>query len=261
MQFSEEQIKQLYEGYDKAHFAYLDRINKYPKIDCNDEAKEYLLHGYFRRLITLKKCIKNIYEIYPPARKELLTEDERDNIIINLQAFLINLYGCIDNLCWVLVKEKNIEISPARVNFYDKKIQKILSDDFKNYLKDEKFKNWYDYYCKEFRHSLAHRIPLHVPEAVNQLKQERYNEIPNEKLKAIIDRDYEKAEELEQEQKSLMLNYPMFVHSLSEGSEHVIFHSQIIADFNTIIELADNFFEYFQAMDKDTGVVKTQADI
>jgi hypothetical protein len=63
-----------------------------------ERAQEYVGHGVCRRLKTIRRCIENIFEIFPIARKELLSEEERSDLVINLQAFIINIYGLQDNL-------------------------------------------------------------------------------------------------------------------------------------------------------------------
>lgn len=181
MKYSMEDIIKLEDGYQKVHFSYVEKLPKYSQISCNAAAKEFLQHGFCRRLKSLKICIDNIYDIHPPERLELLEDEEIEKITINIQAFIFNLYGCIDNLCWVLLKEKQIEHSLSDVNFYKEKVWRILPNNFKNYL-NANFKDWYNQYCKNFRHSLAHRIPLYVPEGVRSESSERYKEIPIERM-------------------------------------------------------------------------------
>src|SRR3569832_2387200 len=61
-------------------------------------AKEYLEHGVCRWFSVLERSIERIYEIFPPDRKEKLTRDELSDVQIYLHAFVINLFGILDNL-------------------------------------------------------------------------------------------------------------------------------------------------------------------
>lgn len=217
MQYTEDQIEQLENAYQKAIWSYNDKILKYPYIPWNDKAKEFLQQGFCRRLKTLKNCIENIYKIYPPNRSGLLEDEEIEAITINIQAFIFNLYGCIDNLCWVLLKEKQMDLDLSEVSFYNKKVKRILPKSFKAYLSGDFKKKWYDKYCKDFRHSLAHRIPLYVPEGVPNQNIERYQQIDTERWDAIKNRDYGKVDELDAEERSLRMNFAVYTHSFSEN--------------------------------------------
>lgn len=60
-------------------------------------AQEYARHGFSRRLRTLVRCIENTFEILPPDQVGLPTSEKLSDAIINLQAFIFNLSGCVDN--------------------------------------------------------------------------------------------------------------------------------------------------------------------
>src|SRR5438093_1367167 len=72
--------------------------------------REYLIHGVCRRLKTIHRCLHDIFGAFPPAREQLLDDDERSRVEVALQAFLINLFGVFDNAAWVFLHEKNISL-------------------------------------------------------------------------------------------------------------------------------------------------------
>lgn len=229
MNFSKEQIKQLRDEYKAVS-------NKYSRIvlKCNDlatrlakpKSKEYLSHGFMRRFGIMKRCIDNVYRIYPPDKVDLLTKTEREDAEINLQAFIFNVYGALENLSRVF----SIEMKETKI----KDIK-----EFGKYLDKDAHNRWRGY-LEDFRHSLAHRIPLYIPpQALNKEESERYRNLCKQMSEAFSKLDFVEYERLYKELSALGSNCPLMVHSFSEKSQEVFFHSQVLADFNTIVEFTD----------------------
>ncbi len=213
MQYREEQILQL-------HTDYIQMLNSYTKITVkyinisgklkNNIAKEYILEGFLRRLNILKNCIDNIFSIYPPEKTTRLEDEELHNIMINFQAFIINIFGSIDNLAWVIAKEKDLKITEKiQISFKNNKIQQELSDSFKEYMATRE--DWFKA-MKDFRDALAHRIPPYVPMGIDPETLETHN-------------------------------LPMITHSYIEKSKQFILHPQILCDWMTIVEFAEKFYD------------------
>lgn len=229
MKFSRNQIKQLRNGYSNIQNKYPDFVLKCSNLFARlpkKKAKEYLQHGFMRRLGTIKRCIENIYRIWPPERSNLLSQEERVDTVINLQAFVFNIYGSLDNLLLVFaIVEK--EMKPRYVK------------ELKDYLDSSKYKTWRKY-LKNFRHALAHRIPLYVPPfALNPKEAKRYLDLDKQEQEVLQKRDFNEYLRLGQEQNAIGTNCLLMTHSFSENAEKVVFHSQILADFNTVIKVAN----------------------
>jgi hypothetical protein len=87
---------------------------------------------------------------------------------IALQAFVLNIVGCIDNLAWVWVCEKPVsakngaDLEPRAVGLWKKhtQVRDSLSSGFREFL--ETREPWFEH-TRGFRDSLAHRIPLYIP--------------------------------------------------------------------------------------------------
>jgi hypothetical protein len=75
----------------------------------NERAKEYMLHGAARRINLLRYCLSNVFRLFPPATKTPITQDILFDTQINLQAFVINLYGLFENLAWSFVLRHGLE--------------------------------------------------------------------------------------------------------------------------------------------------------
>lgn len=259
MQYTEAQINQFKDEIIQINITYDDWfLHKYPKINFKEPREnEFLKHGFSRRLQILKHCFNSIFSIYPPEREKILSDKERLDLEIYIQAFILHIFGCIDNLVLIVNIEENIGLPFGQVSLYNKEIQKKLSDKFKKYINEEDknkpnlFKNWYEDHCKGFRHSLVHRIPLYVP-PFGVKYEKRYSEIEQEKWNAIWVKDFNEIDKLNKERASLEHIIPFFTHSFEENSPIMILHAQIIVDFKTIIELSDKFFDEFN-VSSNTG--------
>ena len=81
------------------------------------------------------------------------------------------------------------------------------------------------------------------PSGVNDA--DRYQQIAIDRRNAILNHDFAKVAELNNEEKSLEHILPLYIHSFEENSPQVIIHAQLISDFRTILELYDNFIKYY----------------
>jgi hypothetical protein len=210
------------------------------------QAREYSLHGFARRLYTLVECVEMIFENLPPERDQLPTRKERLEATIGIQGFVFNAFGSINNLAWIFAIEKAIKNKkgdPLHRNSiglaaHNMAIRKNLSQNFQNYLKakDEWFKQ-----LEDFRHALAHRVPLFVPPyIITPDKEAAYNELQIAMDDAIARRDFDTYDKKSEQQRALGIFRPMMLHSVVETEVYVAFHPRIIADFATVEEIGRN---------------------
>ena len=165
--FETRKLAQLDEQYVKIHEKYAQLLKKYLSLNLkNKTAAEYCTHGFLRRLGILKRCIENIYNICPPEKSDKLSkDDDRLDLTINLQSFIFNVFGCVDNLAWIWVNETQLKNKTGRLlnrsavglmeKEKNKTVRESFSQSFQNYLKG--LAQWYEY-LTEYRHALAHRI-------------------------------------------------------------------------------------------------------
>lgn len=209
----------------------------------NVKSREYILHGFLRRLGILQRCIQNVYSIYPPERSDMPLREENVDLAINLQSFVVNVFGCIDNLAWVWATERRLTIEaggslgPMDISFQRMRLKKTLPPEFREYL--DGLREWFKG-MGDFRHALAHQIPLYIPPyTVSSADYDKHNELESQKDAAIQQRDFSEYERLDAEQTGLTGFTPMMTYS--EGSGIVYFHAQVLADWNTVAEIADRF--------------------
>jgi hypothetical protein len=205
-------------------------------------AQEYVRHGVCRRLKIIRRCIDNIFAIFPVERKKPLREEERSDLEINLHAFIINVYGLQDNIAWVYVIEKSLEdvIKGGRVGvgLFIENTQCHMPSELREYL--SKFKSWHDRYAKNFRDALAHRIPFYVPPStMTPTDAQKYQELENQISEQLKNHDFDRAEMLMEEQEAIGSICVAFLHSYSDpdASSPVYFHPQIIVDAKTVMEI------------------------
>ena len=266
--FQPDDLKKLKDGYSQVFQKYKNLLLMYMRLELdNPEAQEYKQQGFLRRINTLKRCVQNVYEICPPDKSDKPSNDELIDLAINIQSFVFTIFGCIDNLAWIWVKENNFQCRKKEVCFSNPKIKNKLSPEFREYIDSDKFKKWFKS-LEDFRHALAHRIPLYVPPSIlTSAEAEKSHDFEKQKweihrnvssltnqtngeclpiaelnnLLALQDKKFEKMDQLSLEQDNLGKFVPVMTHSFNENSPQVDFHDQLLKDWNMIIELSSLF--------------------
>ncbi len=188
--------------------------NVVPRL-TNIKSQEYLTHGVSRRLKIIRRCIRNIFHVFCPSRVDLLSQEELEEICINLHAFYVNIFGLLDNLAWVIRYEKQSKINRHKVGLYSQQFKNLMTKGFSDYLDSTKIKNWHDAHLKNYRDALSHRIPLYVPP---------YDLIVSTGAVRISS---------------------CFTHSVIDADETGReLHVQLLTDFNTIYEIINKFCEF-----------------
>jgi hypothetical protein len=250
MYFSDQALQELQNTQREIAWKCQCLVQSYLTRDYKDSrAQEFAMHGFARRLKTLARCINNVFKILPPDRTEPATNDEIFDAMINIQAFVFNLFGSIDNLAWIWVQEKPVrnkdgsEIPRNWVGLRkdNKFVRGSLSTEFQEYLKG--LDTWFDH-LEDFRHALAHRIPLYIPPyAIPMDKEAAYRQLDDRMTDARIRSDFPECSRLRAEQEALGIFVPEMTHSFEEQSGAVSFHPQLLTDFLTIEGLAQQMLK------------------
>lgn len=223
--------------YSALVFAYMSRQYKTAR------GQEFARHGFLRRLGTLRRCIDRVFTLLPPALEDIPTTDAREDATIAIQAFIFNVFGCMDNLAWVWVEERALRrpdgarLARGQVGLAGKYalVRQSFSAGFQAYL--ETRADWFAH-LEGYRHALAHRIPLYIPpHCVAPTNEEAYLALEQQINAADRARDVTLAADLRTQQRALQFFRPWMVHSLAEQSP-IIIHPQLLADFNTVEEVA-----------------------
>lgn len=242
--YSPERIQELAAGYVAAQQSFATLREAYALRNYKHaRAKEFALHGFSRRLGMLIHSIERVYSLLPPEREDVPTRDDVLDASNAIQAFIINAQGCIDNLAWVLVYERDVreqdgsELEPKRVGLtkQNRRVWKSLSPEFRAYMSSRR--EWLKY-LTGFRDSLAHRIPLYIPPyVITPDKQAEYDALGEAADAAVGAGNLEQYDQLTYARNAMGVFQPLMTHSFSERSPRVPFHVQLLADFNTIEEM------------------------
>ena len=250
VKYSDESILELVVGFNKISQLYSELTEKILFFEANIKnaaAREYLMHGVKRRIEIMNQCIENIFEDFPPETEKLLGIHKTTDINIYLHAFLINTYGAIENLALFITYEKNIFNSPVlsikqrkKVGLFKKEFQNKLPSVLHDYFSNNpKLNNWYNVYAKNYRDALAHRIPPFVPPM--QFRKEEAEEFKklDENIANFdhIKSDHKELREMVQKTWTIGSPAKYFFHSISEKSQFVILHGQILNDFITLNDM------------------------
>lgn len=254
-----EQIKSTRRDVDEKYRNLVVNYSTHPF--ANARAREYATHGFSRRLKTVCRCIDNVFTILPPDRDGLPSLDDLADATINIQAFVLNVFGALDNLAWVWVCEKGVTAKdgsplPRReVGLGPGKtlVRGTLPPEFHESIKT--FDEWFDSMV-DFRDSLAHRIPLYIPPfAVSKDKLPAYKELDERRTQAIKRLDFDEYDRLLMEQTQLGTFRPWIQHSFEESANPIIFHAQLLSDFLGLAETAETLLKALKETEEISGLV------
>ena len=212
-----------------------------------EKSKEFAQHGFMRRIKSMTRSIDNVFALLPPERTDIPSREQCHDAEINIQAFVFNTFGATDNLAWIWVSEKDVkkpdggDLPRSQVTLRSERLLASFSPAFQAYLKSRE--QWFQH-LEDFRHALAHRIPLYIPPYnVDPKNEKAYLELEAWSSAALIRGDITEHRRLADEQEKLTFFRPWMTHSFSERSKIVVFHAQLLADFNTVDELAWRMLE------------------
>ncbi|MCK5519063.1 MAG: hypothetical protein KAI61_06585 [Alphaproteobacteria bacterium] len=218
MYFEPHIIKQLTDEYSTINAEYARLLSEYTSLSFeNKTASEYASQGFMRRIGTLKKCIQNVYTLYPPDKTNKPSNEDRLDIEINLQSFVFNVFGCLDNLAWIWVKEKQLKnkkgepLGKGSIGLMLAKKNQIVRESFSQEFQDclNSLNLWHNN-LENFRHALAHRIPLYVPPfSLTPEESRQFGELERQKYEALQMRDFKRCNQL----------IPISFHLMSRSKE------------------------------------------
>jgi hypothetical protein len=127
-----------------------------------------------------------------------------------------------------------------QVGFRNKLLKASYAAEFRAYI--DEIEPWFGH-LENFRHALAHRIPLYVaPFVITHSNEAAYRSLEAEKETALRQRNFELYDELDASQQNLGKFVPAMTHSLyAEDGYIVYFHGQTLADWNTVVEIGRRF--------------------
>jgi hypothetical protein len=73
----------------------------------------------------LRRCIDNVFRIIPPGAVKVPSKARLYDAQINIQAFVANVYGIVDNLTWIWVYEQTLSDSIPRQHVLAKRTRQF----------------------------------------------------------------------------------------------------------------------------------------
>lgn len=243
--YSEDQIQQMALAYGQIGPRQEQAFFEFTTAEFRSaRATEFARHGYARRLKILLRCIERVYGDLPPERQTLPSRDELTDAAIHIQAFIFNIFGAIDNLAWIhayeigpipLTKKKEIHYAKVGLGPKNKDMRALLSPKFSEFL--DGLADWFEL-LENFRHALAHRIPLYIPPyAVPPASHAAYDNLEREMAAAAKRGDLAAFDRFSVAQAALGQFRPVIQHSFEENQKLPQFHAQMLADLETVIEM------------------------
>ena len=149
---------------DKSKYVEITRlISKIVPIkDTTSQLYNFAYYGLLRRIDTLNRCVENIFNVRDFSSEEIPSSKELSDILINLQCFVINLYGALENLAWIYAICINFDGDIFSRSFFakKKKLLKTLPKDIRDiFISDGKWLN----HIKTIRDLLVHQEPFYIP--------------------------------------------------------------------------------------------------
>jgi hypothetical protein len=141
---------------------------------ANPRAEEYARTGFGRRLGYLEHAMERLAEVYPPNTVGASRDAIRDAELL-LQAFVMNIFGAIDNLAWVWAIERDAHGSSGRalrpaefvfVGARSNHLSASLTPRLREVVGDAK--EWFNE-IGIYRHGVAHQIPIYIPRLLGSI--------------------------------------------------------------------------------------------
>jgi hypothetical protein len=127
-----------------------------------------------------------------------------------------------------------------QIGLFKEATQQVLPTRLSDYLRNQKISAWHQTYAKDYRDSLAHRIPLYVPPALMTDDDHRaFNEADRNLWEAIKRRDQVEIDRLEKEKDNIGAPAFFVVHAFGDAAP-IRFHPQMLADAMTIYDLSEH---------------------
>lgn len=253
MTYNEDQLRNLHNEFAKLTSRQIDLISKLKALALsNPDARELTQHGLMRRILILGRCVENVFTAIPPEQRQPPPVDKLKDAQINLQAFVFNVFGVLDNLAGIWVSECEIRgkrgnpLSPMQIGLGVKCdiVRASLPEKLLLFLTE--IQAWIDF-VEDYRHALGHRIPLYIPpSSVKVSDADKYRANESKIFAAQRDGRLEEAEQLQRQNTELEFFQGLATHSFREGASPFYFHSQMLADFATIEKLAGHFIAALQ---------------
>lgn len=159
--YSDEQIKQLNEKYQEELDNFKKNKDKYDSLNLKKEENYFLYKGYIRRLEQIVLAIKEIFSMFPPERKRLLSPDEIYKATIYLDYIVTNFIPTINNMFQFMVKHFNPNENIDDISFLSEKLKNYLPNGYFEHLQEFTETDFYKF-NEGFDESISYGLPFEL---------------------------------------------------------------------------------------------------
>lgn len=207
-----------------------------------ERAGEFARTGFARRLGYLEHAMRRMDDVYPPNYPDASREQVRDAELL-LQAFVMNVFGAIDNLAWMWALErrvtgaKGLALFPAEICFVGPRSGNLVASLSQPVLSAlESAKEWFEQ-IGAYRHGVAHQIPIYIPRLYSADDMKESDELGIAINEAIAARDTKRMLPLLDRRHSLG-SYGAYM-ALSGERRPMLLHPQMVCDLATVVDFGE----------------------
>ena len=243
--FTSEYLERFYDSYMAARGKLEALTAAYAGKDFRDErARGFARHGFPCRLALMLHCIEMAMEDVPPRIHWVPHAESILRATLSLQAFVVDVFGCIDNLAHIWVCEKGVTaedgtpLPDSRIGLRPENgaVLESLSPAFAGRLKE--FGPWFEY-LDRFRRALEHEVPLYnTLEALPADRLRRFRELAGRIEEAQRRRDQAEVDRLTDASNAVVSFFPITAHAFGENARREFVQFQMASDFDTVEEIA-----------------------
>ena len=207
-----------------------------------ERAGEFARTGFGRRLGYLEQSMNRMDDIYPPNCARASRDQVRDAELI-LQAFVMNVFGAIDNLAWIWALERGVTgareqpLKPSEISFVGPRSRWLVSSLSAPILSAlDNAKEWFDQ-IGAYRHGVAHQIPIYIPRLYSADDAAASEQLAAEINDAAAAKDMDRLLPLLDKRHSLG-DYGAYI-ALNGERQPMLLHPQMVCDLATVVELGE----------------------
>lgn len=207
----------------------------------NEEARFFMLYGPGRRLGMIWVSYTDILDHIAADRKEPLSHDEVATVSRGLNVIYINIPGVLDNYAWCLLHQvatdKTKKLPAVKVGLFSSEFMDDPNLDLLRPLLDE-FSKWHKE-LKTRRDPAVHRIPLYVPPAaLNPKEEDQYRELEDQIADAFNNQNFEQVDELTAQQGRIGTFMSCFIHH--PGEDIIPIYPTVPQDIANLIKIVNH---------------------
>jgi len=169
-----EKIEELHKQYASIITNFETCKDKFHSVEVVDTSLNLQLHkGLIAKLNQIITALKNIFEILPPERTLILTDDEVTQIEINLTFIVTNFIPCLNNIFKCLYLYYFPFESIENINFLSLELNEIIDTSYQNKLQSFYNSDFYRF-IEAYDYSISNELPFVLSRVIQDVDGNAY---------------------------------------------------------------------------------------